>query len=508
MAKIFFENLSVSLRLAVAVSAILIAGACSDDESGVIAPEETSSSVEEISSSENPLSSSDGISSSESSSSVKSSSSVATPWDYMNPGLSYGEIVDSRDGKVYKTLWYGKYNWMAENLNYDVGDTLHSWCARDNCNLYGRLYTFALAMDSAKSGCGFGSVCTVPENFQGICPDGWHLPETKEFYDTFNHTHDDFLFRADVPKWGDSLYTNVYGLTIFPVGYARFDSFGELDMRYWDAYFWSAVDANDSMANAILSLQNEHGFLFMREAKKNGFSVRCIENYEHMGDTLVAPSSVKKGEFTDARDGQVYKTVTIGRQTWMAENLNYADSAKSPILKGRTAVARANEPDSNKLYGLLYTWPAAMDSGSQDYSFLNEHFNQGDFRGICPENWHLPKRSEFNELLNVTIGGTYEDAHALKANVGWYKFPGDDEYGLSLVGAGWIVTGSNDPVSSYQGVSAMWTADPVYDVNKVFLNSRAYIYTLDERHINYYEYVADTIVYRSNFHSIRCIKDE
>jgi hypothetical protein len=54
---------------------------------------------------------------------AKSSSSFAgqkTAWDYLNPEIDYGEMVDDRDGQIYKTVKIGDQVWMAENLNYET----------------------------------------------------------------------------------------------------------------------------------------------------------------------------------------------------------------------------------------------------------------------------------------------------------------------------------------------------------------------------------------------------
>lgn len=479
----------------------LLAVGCGDDDSSILLPEESSSSVEEILSSAEPQSSSMEESSSSEQISSSSQKSGPTAWDYMNPGLSYGELVDSRDNKVYKTLNYGKFNWMAENLNYDIGDTLHTWCARENCELFGRLYTFAAAMDSAKSGCGVGSVCEVPDNFQGICPEGWHVLEKSETEMFWKFRPE--LSRAGAPKWEDSLNTNVYGLTLLPAGYAYVYPDETMNLQTWSAYFWTSDDYTDSTASIFNSRQDDVFEVQSTGKKRNGYSVRCVENYEHV-DPLVDPSSVKKGEFTDERDGQVYSKVTIGKQTWMAENLNYADSVNTPLLQGRVKPAYINDPDSNKLYGLLYTWAAAMDSGAFDYSFLDGHISQQNIRGICPEGWHLPTRMEFEELLE-SIGGGYKNAHALKARYGWDDNPGDDEYGFALVGAGRVDTTTHDIYATYGGAAYLWTADVVYE--RIFRGERAYVYTLDERHVVYNEYVTDTTVFKIGFNSIRCIMD-
>ena len=68
-----------------------------------------------------------------------------------------------------------------------------------------------------------------------------------------------------------------------------------------------------------------------------------------------------KKTLTDNRDGQVYKTVTIGDQIWMAENLNYADSSETPSLEGKSWCFD-NDTAKCTTGGRLYTWAAAIDS--------------------------------------------------------------------------------------------------------------------------------------------------
>ena len=66
----------------------------------------------------------------------------------------------------------------------------------------------------------------------------------------------------------------------------------------------------------------------------------------------------------DLRDGQTYKTVVIGEQTWMAENLNYADSVKTPSLK-ENSWCYGNVAANCEKYGFLYTWAAAKTGGPE-----------------------------------------------------------------------------------------------------------------------------------------------
>lgn len=110
--------------------------------------------------------SSDSKSSSSVKVSILSSSSVAlaTPCKTeTEDNCEYGTLLDERDGQEYKTVKIGDQWWMAENLNYNNGD---SYCYADSaeyCEKYGRLYYY-------------GSV-----RGNKLCPSGWRSPDTSDF---------------------------------------------------------------------------------------------------------------------------------------------------------------------------------------------------------------------------------------------------------------------------------------------------------------------------------------
>jgi uncharacterized protein (TIGR02145 family) len=81
------------------------------------------------------------------------------------------------------------------------------------------------------------------------------------------------------------------------------------------------------------------------------------------------------GILNDPRDGKTYKTVKVGNQTWMAENLAY---------KSDKGYLEYSDSKNNKTYGYLYTWSTA--------------------KSVCPAGWHIPNNKEFTLLVNF-LGG-------------------------------------------------------------------------------------------------------
>lgn len=148
------------------------------------------------------------------------------------------------------------------------------------------------------------------------------------------------------------------------------------------------------------------------------------------------------GTMTDDRDGQTYKTVIIGTQMWMAENLNY------DYNEGTAKSYCYNDEDSNcKVTGRLYQWSAAMDSAAvfsdagKGCGYGKECSPSGTIRGVCPEGWHLPSNDDWNTLWTAIGGtstaGTFTAGTKLKSASGWYSNGnGEDAYGFSVLPAG------------------------------------------------------------------------
>ncbi|MCQ2108763.1 MAG: fibrobacter succinogenes major paralogous domain-containing protein [Fibrobacter sp.] len=220
--------------------------------------------------------------------------------------------------------------------------------------------------------------------------------------------------------------------------------------------------------------------------------------------------NIDYGEFTDARDGQVYKTVTIGTQTWMAENLNYAYTGvkfnNSRYTSDSTSWCYDNKASNCEKYGRLYTWSAVMDSAAQFSVNAGTECGYGKtctpnspHRGICPEGWHVPTNEEYSTLYTY-IGGSSTAGKMLKSTSGWNNGyngksgNGTDKYGFSVLPAGCRDDNGN---FSYEGRDAcLWSAS---EYNSGYAWYQVFYYEdADAAQNGYYKYYGQ---------SLRCLKD-
>ncbi len=131
-----------------------------------------------------------------------------------------------------------------------------------------------------------------------------------------------------------------------------------------------------------------------------------------VGSSTPPPPFTCGSSFTDARDGNVYNTVQIGSQCWMAENLAYLPSVVGMATGSTsvpyyyvygyngTSVPTAKATANYTTYGVLYNWPAAMNGAASSSS------SPSGVQGVCPAGWHLPSDAEWCMMENVVEAGT------------------------------------------------------------------------------------------------------
>ena len=339
----------------------------------------------------------------ESSSSTKVSSSSSSKTNV---------LVDSRDSKEYRTVKIGNQTWMAENLNF--GTPSGSYCYNNNnsnCEKYGRLYNWTAAMNA--------------------CPAGWHLPSDAEWtalrlavggtgaYGTEGAAGTKLKATSGWNSNGNG--TDDYGFSALPGGRGRSSS--NFDLAGSDGGWWSASEIT---ASEVWNMSMNYG----RETagrygnNKTYFqSVRCLKDSEEvpLSSSLSNSSSSVKIEISSSSEitiescsnieygtdsftcgGQTYKTVVIGTQTWMAENLNWET--------GESWCYGDIASNCDK-YGRLYTQTTAMNA--------------------CPSGWHLSSKGDWNVLTD--FAGEYIAGEKLKSATEW---DGTDDFGFSALPGG------------------------------------------------------------------------
>ncbi len=321
-------------------------------------------------------------------------------------------FTDPRDGKVYKTVKIGNQVWMAENLNYDAGKG--SWCYDNNssnCDKYGRLYDW--------------------ETAKRVAPPGWHLPSKNEFKTLLKNLGVDS--------------TNIYEQIILN-GSSGFNALFGGSRSHNDSYnnvgsgagFSSATERGSDRMWCLHVTRGDQRARLNSFTRTGALSVRLVMDTEdnksiNKNDDRKIHNNSNNNEsdnsFTDPRDGKVYKTVKIGNQVWMAENLKY-DAGKGSWCYG-------NISSNCDIYGKLYDWETA--------------------KRVAPPGWHLPSKEEIMTLIrtltdeenaykqiipggssgfNALFGGLRDnegDSYGIgREAVFWSSTEGDDVYGTGL----------------------------------------------------------------------------
>ena len=335
----------------------------------------------------------------------ESSSSSANADAGSEYDASANTLKDLRDGQIYRTVKIAGQVWMAENLNYEVENSSCFKNSADSCAKYGRLYTLPI---------------------QGVCPSGWHLPSGVELNALVTEAGGPIVAGLHLKSRTDWYRTvrgtDALGFAALPAGRWSEDNgfVGGI------AAFWSSSE-RDSIHVYAMHLSDYRADITFSDKDNVAYSVRCLKNNDSVESSSsgseASGSSVKialackmkntdycKYEtLIDERDGQTYKTIKIGTQTWMAENLNYASLQPTDRLDS-TSFCYENEPFNCEKDGRLYLWSAVMDSAAT-WSDNGKGCGYGvvcsptfPVRGVCPAGWHVPNRDEVMELLDA-VGG-------------------------------------------------------------------------------------------------------
>lgn len=170
---------------------------------------------------------------------------------------------------------------------------------------------------------------------------------------------------------------------------------------------------------------------------------------------------------------KTYKTVKIGKNVWMAENLNHAT---------RNSFCYKDLESNCDKYGRLYNWE--------------------DAKTACPDGWRLPSKEDFKDLISNVED---ENAEFLKTTTGWAYHNGNNELGFKALPAGNCYSCNiREKYKNYNGLgekTLFWSSTDVnwLRANSLFLTDSKY------RYHSYKKAIIDGTD-KDHFISVRCVK--
>ena len=249
-------------------------------------------------------------------------------------------------------------------------------------------------------------------------------------------------------------------------------------------------NGSGSFVSIITGLANNTKYYIRAYATNHGGTSYGNEIYFDFCMNVPGPS------VTDV-DGNVYKTVKIGTQFWMAENL------KTTKYKNNDSIQYVTDGSVWMALSIgAFCYYLNKASNGENYGYLYNFFAAIDGRGICPNGWHLPSDSEWNELRNF-LGGEDSAGGALKEigteywddpNIGATNISG-----FSAVGGSWRGTESGG-FYYWLGYSSFFWSSTSYENDDV---GKWLLYASNSNFI----YNRGIYQHKNSGFSIRCIKD-
>jgi uncharacterized protein (TIGR02145 family) len=192
-------------------------------------------------------------------------------------------------------------------------------------------------------------------------------------------------------------------------------------------------------------------------------------------------------------EGNVYKTVTLGTQVWMAENLKttkYNDGTEIPVITENDSWAKLTTPgyswynndskEYKKIYGALYNWYVVNTNK------------------LCPVGWHVSTDAEWNTLAIFLQGGNEVGGKLKEKGTKHWKIPNEgatNESGFTALPGGYR---SFEGAFNYIGITGYWWSSTEYNESSVLFWNLRYK-------------SGGTFKYRSEKNcgfSVRCIRDK
>lgn len=229
--------------------------------------------------------------------------------------------------------------------------------------------------------------------------------------------------------------------------------------NWYDKNSKNALITNGTFTSTIFSLSLNTTYYiraYARNEKGTGYGNEIT--LTTMANPILFNADMTYGSVTDI-EGNIYKTIELGSQVWMAENLKTQKYSNGDVI-GTTKLARSDiSKDSSPkyqwvydsiqqnlaIYGRLYTWHVATDS-----------------RNVCPIGWHVPTQQEWLTIGSY-LGADGKDGGRLKENgLTHWNEPNTDatnETGFTSLPAGWRSPwGGSDSYNRLGQIGDFWTS--------------------------------------------------